>query len=101
MTETTRGRASTRKSSASTQTKEPGATGTGPGAEVATRADVTGDSGKAAPAARTPMTLTIRLPFFSATFTGPGSAPPAGAPLTPVVPVVGRDPGGTLEKMAF
>jgi hypothetical protein len=99
MTETTRGRSSARKSSESTQTKEPGASG--PGSEVATRADATGDGGTAAPAARTPMTLTIRLPFFSATFSGPGSAPPAGAPLTPVVPVVGRDPGGTLEKMAF
>jgi hypothetical protein len=108
MTETPRSPASTRKSSAPTKAAAseaaaakpagtPATTATTDTARPAERAD-----GHTAPGARTPMTLTIRLPFFTATFSGPGSAPPAGAPLAPVVPAPGRsDPGGMLEKMAF
>jgi hypothetical protein len=117
MTETPGNRASTRRSSASTGTAapepartEPAETSvlTAPTAEVERAVDVAARDadGQTAPAARTPLTLTIRLPFLTATLTGPGAAtavPATGVPAA-AAPAPAPAPGGaggTLEKLAF
>jgi hypothetical protein len=48
------------------------------------------------PRATTPLTLTLRLPFLTATLTGPQPGTAAPGPAT-----ARRSAGGTLEKLAF
>jgi hypothetical protein len=47
----------------------------------------------------TPLTLTVHLPFLTATLTGPRPVTAAPAPAPPAA--AERSPGGTLEKLAF
>jgi hypothetical protein len=57
------------------------------------------ETGKPTPpttAPATPLTLTLRLPFVTATLSGPQRASAAASPVPGA-----RSPGGTLEKLAF
>lgn len=117
MTESTRSRSSSRKSTASSEAAapEPAVAAetpsaeikpakTRPSAEVARPADVadtasTAAAGGTPPSARTPLTLTIQLPFFTATLTGP--QPASKAPAPPPAAAARPDTGALLEKMAF